>query len=397
MSEQVFSKRSAHARLSLYYVAFFSIYGIALPLWPRWLEHHVSLEYVGLVMGVSYWAKLIFVPATSWIADTTGNRKTILLALSIFLIFGLTLLPFVESWIFYALIWGAAGAALSSAIPLSDGLTLRAQQTIGIDFGRARLWGSLSFIVFSLIVGGATDLFGIEAIYIAMIMTALFLFSSSIVLPGLHTPPAPGKASFLAPLSLPNFPLFILTVALLLSTHAGLYGFASIHWSNLGFSNTEITIFWVIGVAAEIGMFAISGRLIARFGAIPMIIVAAFGGVVRWILIGITSSFVILVAAQILHATTFALLYMAFIAYIGKRVPPAISASAQGLYDTLAMGIFFGVFTIGAGWLYQIEGAYSFYFMAALSLVGLMLACLLLKKVRTYESQNTHKVAKDSL
>lgn len=348
-------------------------------------------------MGVSYWAKLIFVPATSWIADSTGNRKFILLALSLFLICGLALLPFVEGWLFYAIIWGAAGAALSSAIPLSDGLTLRAQQTIGIDFGRARLWGSLSFIVFSLIVGGATDYFGLEAIYAAMILTALFLIFASFLLPGLHTPPDPGKASFFAPLSLPNFPLFIVTVALLLSTHAGLYGFASIHWNRLGFSNTEITVFWVIGVTAEIGMFAVSGRLIGRFGAIPMIIAAAIGGVARWILIGVTSSVLVLVFAQILHATTFALLYMAFIAYIGKRVPPAISASAQGLYDTLAMGVFFGVFTIGAGWLYQKEGAYSFYFMAVLSFVGLILACILLKRVRAHERQVTHKSTKENL
>ncbi|MEH6526071.1 MAG: MFS transporter [Sneathiella sp.] len=387
MSEPVISKTSAYGRLSLYYVAFFSVFGIALPLWPRWLEHHVSLEYVGLVMGISYWAKLVFVPATSWMADSTGNRKTILLALSVVLIGGLILLPYLNGWVFYAIIWGAAGAALSSAIPLSDGLTLRAQQTLGIDFGRARLWGSLSFITFSLLVGWATDVFGIEAIYVAMVLTAVFLLIATISLPGIHTPPKPGKVSFFAPLALPNFPLFIVTVALLLSTHAGLYGFGSIHWNKLGFSNTQITVFWVIGVAAEIGMFAISGRLIAKYGAIPMIIAAAGGGIVRWILLGLASSVIVLVFAQILHALTFTLLYMAFIGYIAKRVPPAISASAQGLYDTLAMGIFFGVFTIAAGWLYQIEGAYSFYFMAVISAIGLILACVLLKRVRAHERQ----------
>jgi hypothetical protein len=66
-------------------------------------------------------------------------------------------------------------------------------------------------------------------------------------------------------------------------------------------------------------------------------------------------------------------------------VPQAISASAQGLYDSLAMGIFFGIFTIASGWLYQINGAYTFYFMAALSTLGFVLACILLVRVRRYE------------
>ncbi|MDF2365856.1 MFS transporter [Sneathiella sp.] len=385
MIEVDYSKRSAHLRMSLYYVAFFSVYGIAIPLWPRWLEHYISVEYVGIVMGAAYWAKLIFVPMTSWIADVTGNRKNILIALALFVTTALILLPNVEGWVFYALIWGAAGAALSSAVPLSDGLTLRAQQTIGIDFGKARLWGSLSFIAFSLLVGGAADLYGIDAIYVAMLLTAVFLLLVSFLLPGIRTEPDAGKVPFFRPLALPNFPLFVITVSLLLSTHAGLYGFSAIHWANLGYTNAEITLFWVIGVVAEIGMFAISGRLIGRFGATPMIVIAAFGGMVRWLLLAIASSPFIIGFAQTLHALTFALLYMAFIAYIGKRVPPAISASAQGLYDSLAMGIFFGIFTIAAGWLHQQDGSYNFLFMSLLSSIGLVLALILWRQVRRYD------------
>ncbi|MCC3303324.1 MFS transporter [Sneathiella sp. HT1-7] len=389
MAEPDYSKRSAHLRMSLYYVAFFSVYGIAIPIWPRWLEHYISVEYVGIVMGAAYWAKLIFVPLTSWIADMTGNRKSILIALALFVIAALILLPYTEGWLLYALIWGAAGAALSSAVPLSDGLTLRAQQTVGIDFGKARLWGSLSFIAVSLLVGAAADQYGIDTIYVSMVLAAVFLLFVSLLLPGIQTKPEKGKAPFFRPLTLPNFPLFVVTVSLLLSTHAGLYGFSAIHWANLGYTNAEITLFWVIGVVAEIGMFAVSGRLIARFGATPMIAVAALGGVVRWLLLAVAASPILIGFAQTLHALTFALLYMSFIAYIGKRVPPAISASAQGLYDSLAMGVFFGIFTIAAGWLHQQDGSYNFLFMSLLSAIGLLLALILLRQVKRYDRLHT--------
>jgi len=199
MAKTDYSKRSAHLRMSLYYVAFFSVYGIAIPLWPRWLEHYISVEYVGLVMGAAYWAKLIFVPAASWIADVTGNRKSILISLALFVILALILLPNVSGWPLYALIWGAAGAALSSAVPLSDGLTLRAQQTIGIDFGKARLWGSISFIAFSILVGAAADRYGIDAIYVAIILTSGFLLFVSILLPAIKTETEKGKVPFFKP------------------------------------------------------------------------------------------------------------------------------------------------------------------------------------------------------
>ncbi|MAZ04690.1 MAG: hypothetical protein CMN56_16275 [Sneathiella sp.] len=385
MAEAEYTKRSAHLRMSLYYIAFFSVYGIAIPLWPRWLEHYVSIEYVGVVLGAAYWGKLLFVPLTSWIADVTGNRKSILTLLAILVLLALLILPYVDDWLFYAVIWGTAGAALSSAVPLSDGLTLRAQQTVGVDFGNARLWGSISFIVFSVLVGAAADYYGVDAIYVAMMLVTAFLLSASFLLPGIRTEPEAGKAPFFKPLSLPNFPLFVVTVALLLSTHAGLYGFSAIHWADIGYSNAEITLFWVIGVVAEICMFAISGRLIRRFGATPLIAVCAVGGMLRWILIAIGTSPILLAFAQTLHALTFALLYMSFIAYIGKRVPAAIAASAQGLYDSLSMGIFFGIFTIVAGWLHQHDGSYSFFFMAVLSAIGLLLAGLLWVRVRRHD------------
>lgn len=390
MPQTTYSMRSAYGRLSLYYIAFFSVGGIVLPLWPRWLEQQISLEYVGLVLGVSYWSKLVLVPATSWVADATGNRKSILIGLALILLIGVVVLPFSKDWILYVIFWGFAGAAFTSAIPLSDGITLRAQQTLGVDFGRARLWGSLSFIAFALLVGWAADGFGLDAIYVAMLLTIAFLIVASVTLPNIRTEPDAGKAPFFRPLALPNFPLFLVTVSLLISTHAGLYGFSSIHWDTLGFSNAEITLLWVIGVVAEVCLFAVAGKIIGRFGATPMIIVAAVGGMVRWTLLGIATSYIVLVFAQILHSLTFALLYMAYIAYIGKRIPPAISASAQGLYDSLSMGIFFGIFTIASGWLYQMNGSYSFYFMALLSTIGFVLACILLVRVRRHDRMSGH-------
>lgn len=380
-----YSKKSVELKLTGYYTSFFAVYGIAIPLWPRWLEGQVSLEYMGIVLGASYWLKLIIVPLASWISDVTGDRRRVLIALSIMVVAGLVLLPFVESWIWYAVIWGVAGSALSTGIPLSDGVTIRAVQILGIDFGKVRRWGSVSFVVVTLAVGALADQFGLDAIYASIVTMAGLLIIAAYFMPKIHTEPQANTAPFFKPLLLPNFPLFLTAVALLLSTHAALYGFSAIYWKSLGYSNTVITILWVVGVLAEITIFSFAGKLIDRHGAMPMIIVAGFGGVIRWTLLAYVTELPLLVFSQLLHGLTFALLYMSMIAYMTKRVPPSISASAQGLFDSLSMGIFFGFLTMSAGYLFETDPAYSFLLMSIFSGLGVVLAIVLLVRVRTFE------------
>jgi len=380
-----YSKQQASRRLSGYYMAFFAVYGIAIPLWPRWLEAQVSIEYVGIVLGVSYWLKLIVVPLVSWVADAVGDRRRVMIMLAIVVVAALGLLPWLDGWVLYAIVWGVAGAALSTGIPLSDGLSIRLGHMLGVEFGKVRRWGSVSFIIMALGVGALADRYGLDAVYVAIVVTSVLLVIAAYSVPRIHTPPQSDKVPVFKPLALPNFPLFLITVSLLLSTHAALYGFSAIYWKTAGYSNMVITLLWVAAVVAEIAMFSVSGRLIDRYGAMPMIVVAALGGVVRWVLLGTSTDLPILILGQSLHAFTFALLYMSLIAYMSKRVPAAISASAQGLYDSLSMGVFFGVLTMAAGYLYEIKPAYSFYLMAGCSALGFVLAVVLLRRVRAYE------------
>jgi len=264
-------------------------------------------------------------------------------------------------------------------------------QLVGIEFGKVRRWGSVAFMLSALLVGALADRFGDDVIYLAMLVTAFGLIIAAFMIPRIHTPPVKDKAPILEPLKLPSFPLFLVTVALLLSTHAALYGFSAIYWKSLGYSNLVITLLWMAGVLAEIGMFSVSGRLIDRFGAMPMIVVAGIGGVIRWCLIAYVTSLPLIFIAQLFHAFTFALLYMSLITYMSKRVPAAISASAQGLYDSLSMGVFFGILTMSAGMLFDVNPAYSFLAMAGCSAIGTCLAVLLLIKVRRFERQEQEK------
>src|SRR6202008_1618585 len=53
--------------------------------------------------------------------------------------------------------------ATATVIPLSETMAMRGVRAAGLDYGRMRLWGSLSFIAASFGGGLAVDRFGAQA------------------------------------------------------------------------------------------------------------------------------------------------------------------------------------------------------------------------------------------
>jgi PPP family 3-phenylpropionic acid transporter len=71
---------------------------------------------------------------------------------------------------------------------------------------------------------------------------------------------------------------------------------------------------------------------------------------------------------QILHACTFAATHLAITQYITQKVPDQLTASAQTLYDALAMGALMGMSMTLAGGLYAHINGQVFWAMAVLSI-----------------------------
>ena len=63
-----------------------------------------------------------------------------------------------------------------------------------------------------------------------------------------------------------RFWLFTASAAALQSSHQLYYGFGTLYWRELGFSDTVIGVLWAEGVVAEIVLFWPSAPLLARLG-----------------------------------------------------------------------------------------------------------------------------------
>jgi PPP family 3-phenylpropionic acid transporter len=197
-------------------------------------------------------------------------------------------------------------------------------------------------------------------------------FAASLALPDLRTPPSARGGGRMRLFLRREFALFILATSLLQASHAVYYGFATLHWRAAGHSETLIGALWAEGVIAEVALFAVSGgaAAVARLAPVPLLLIAAAGGVLRWSVLGLTDAVWALAAAQALHALTFGASHLAAMRFILREVPPEMTSTAQSLYYSLAGGVASALFMLGAGWLYAGFGAHAYFGMAAASIVG---------------------------
>jgi len=371
-------------RLSSYYFALFIMIGTYVPYLPVWLTGKgLTGEEIGLVLAVALWMKIpVSIIATS-LSDAWGRRKALICLLSLTIVIGLLTFYHLEGVFALAVGWGLVGALMTAAIPLGDNMSFLAIKRHDLDFGRLRLWGSISFILASLI-GGAYlnqgDVSGNAVLHLLVGGSVLFC-GIAFFLPSFQTPSQKVQTlGFLAPFRIPSFWVFLLSAAPILASHAALYGFATVHWQTLGIPDFFIGLLWAEGVIAEVLIFIYGKKILQRTSPALLLAVAASAATVRWGIIGTTESLVVLVFAQVLHALSFALTYVAAQAYMIRTIPDDISAAAQGAYDAIAMGLIFGVAMTVSGWAYEGYGGMTFYSMVPFSLGAGLFALFGLRK-----------------
>mgnify|MGYP002713053514 CR=1 FL=1 len=355
------------------FVALFAAGGIVLPFWPYWLgSQGFSANEVALVLAVCTAARVVLAPGISAIADASGNRKRVLFLVALAFLCGLV--PFFNLSGFWSilLLWTVVGTLFTTMIPMSDSLSVVATKQLGLDYGRARLWGSLSFIVVSTAAGWFLSGRSADAVLWMLMLAAAVICCAVLLLPNLKTPTTTGKAAmaFAEALRQPGFLGFLGVTSMLLASHAVLYGFGTLHWTAAGHSETVVGMLWAEGVILEVLVFAFGGWLLRHLNITGLFLFAVVAGVIRWTVLGVTTDLVWLFLVQALHAGTFAAAHLASVTFIGRSMPDHLGSTAQGLFDACAMGIVFAVAMWGGGTLYDAFGGHAFWAMAAMSGIG---------------------------
>jgi len=178
-------KRGFARRMSAYYGAIFVIYGIQLPYLPVWLDcRGLTPTEIGVVAALPLFARIVLTPAVALAADRAGahRRAVVLLAWAgVVAAIGLLLagsLPLIALAVFLLLV------ATYSAMPLAETIALAAVRGGSLDYGRMRLWGSLTFIAANVGGGFLLAAYGAAFVGYALLFGALATVLAAHVLAG---------------------------------------------------------------------------------------------------------------------------------------------------------------------------------------------------------------------
>ncbi|GAK44799.1 major facilitator transporter [Tepidicaulis marinus] len=363
------------ARLGLFYAAVFIFPGVHLPFFPVWLgAQALTPAQISIVLSGAMLLRILAGPALAFLADRAENRRGMMLALAAVSFCAAALYFLADGFLPIFLISLVLMTLYPSIIPMTESLAMRAVREEGMDYGRVRLWGSVSFIVASYAMGWWL-LPGREShILAAMLFGIALTFSVGFLLPaeGRKDSAAPplSWANALKVLRHPVFLGFVLAAGLTQSSHAFLYAFGSLNWQRLGLSETLIGFLWALGVVAEISLFMASAWLARVFGPVGLVVLAAGAGVLRWLITAQEPGLAVLCFAQALHGLSFGAAHLGAMHFIARAVTPELAATAQSLYAAVSGGIMMAGFMALSGPLYEAAQSTGFYVMAGVALMG---------------------------
>jgi PPP family 3-phenylpropionic acid transporter len=370
-------------RLALFYAAYFLFGGIQMPFWPLWLQTRgLGPAEIGLVLALANGVKVVSGPTGGWLADRWAQRRAPLILLCPLTLIGLALFQPAHGLVAVAAVTMLVAACQSPVVPLGENLALMTIRQYGLDYGRIRLWGSITFIAGTMLMGHL--LLGRSPEIVLWLTIAAFglTFAAVVNLPDVR-PVAAGAARRGSPVWLLRRPVFVLMLlagSLIASGHAVLYGFSTLHWQANGIDSGTIGVLWTLGVIAEIVLFAVSGRFAPRLGVGGLFLLAGAAGVVRWTVSALTVEPLLLGVVQCLHAFTFGAAHLGAMQFMSRAIPPQLSATAQTLYSAIAVGASYGLAIWISGRLYVWLGGGAFLVMATLSLAACAVAVLLMRR-----------------
>ncbi len=375
------SARQFTTRFSLCYAFLMVGTGMQLPFLPLWLAaKNLNLQEIALVLGAMTGSRMLSIPVIAYIADRHRNRRRLLIMSGFASMAGYLLLSQAQS--FDQILTLAMLASIFNApiFPLAEGFSSEASAAHGVQYGRIRLWASLSFLLGNL--GGGLLLIVLPVSSVVYLIAVAQGFSAFVLL---SLPPDPStsteghrEASLpglgIKPLLTKTFLLLMLTGAIGQSSHAMINSFGPLLWHEAGQSELAIGSFWAVAVMIEVLLLYHGKDLVERFGAQNLMIAGIAGGFIRWVLMVPQLGYGYWVALQTLHALSFAMLHLATMQCLLLFVPRSSRNLAQGIYAAASGGLAMTIMTWTAGAMVGRLQSYTYLVMAGVSLAALAFA-----------------------
>lgn len=390
----------SEGRLGLFYFAYYAALGGFSPYFAPFLETRgFSAWQIGVVMALWFGTRVYAPPL--WAAAVARSRQPLRWlqagALATMLAFA-AFAPRVE-FLVLVLVMAIFASFYNALMPQFEAHALARLGARRSRYGRVRAWGSLGFLVANLLFGVLFGWLG-YAWLVALILPlfALLWWSSLLQQPLEQVGEATSVAASL-PASSPEqsgmeagtvtgapsasasalgdrrFQVFLLACFLMQVAHGPFYVFFSMHLGAVGYAPASVGVYWACGVLAEIAMFLMMARVLARIDARQVMLICFLVGALRWAVTALLAADPwLLLLAQFGHAFTFAAFHTAAMQRIGHWFPGASAVHGQGLLYGLGSGAGGVIGALLAAGLWDLAaGKTAFLGACAVSLLGAVL------------------------
>jgi PPP family 3-phenylpropionic acid transporter len=356
----------------------------------------IAIVTASKIIGPSLWATL---------ADKTGKHVYFIKIGSVLAIFSFITVFWLDSYweltfalTLFSLFWTAI-------LPQIEVLTLHSVRLKAHIYGRIRVWGSIGFIIFSMLAGYGIDEFGSEAFpYLVLIALLGLLFSHSL----LQQPRVPGQiknngakvSSAGRELSLskpiesnatvifskilsPAFIIFFIAGLLLQISFGAYYNFFVLLLLDHNYSGLFIGVLLGIAVLAEIFIFIFSGKLFKYFSLKILLILSLLFSALRWLLIAhFVDNLFLLILSQLIHALSFGVYHSASVLFISQHFDSNQQNRGQAIYvgGIYGLGAAIGAYVAGSMWQEGAGAIMTFEVSAGVAFIGAVLLLLLKEK-----------------
>ena len=354
-------------RIALFFGGYFVVGGVALPFYPVWLaERGLTDSEIASCIAVPMALRVFLTPLAGIFADMGPNRR---FAVRLFLVAAVAVFlcawPAMSYWPLL-ITTGSAMILWRLSLPIVEALALTGVRSFGLDFGRMRFAGSITFILTNLGAGAVLSVVRPEMIFwllaVGLVATMITAFTLPVTPSAVRAADDASRVETRSAREVLGDPALLALLAaggLIQASHGVVYSFGSLYWQGLGFSGAAIGALWAIGVICEVVLFLWSGAVVRATGDVWLIVIGALGALLRWSLLPFDFGFAGFLLVQSLHGLSFGATYLGTQHAIARIVPEEMTASAQGVYAMMT-GILMAGITALAGPLYGTFGGDAF-------------------------------------
>jgi MFS family permease len=349
-----------------------------------------------------------------WISDHT-NRPALMLKILAFGV-AISFFPILTGQYYLIFLGYIIFGLFSNPIGgIADSMAIKVAKDKGVDFGKIRVWGSIGWLSATLVVGfvlaakatnisisSFSDFFGIirfmfegkdinwnNPVVIMLIIGGFGMtFVSALgfkkqVKDKQEKAEKPKFSDLKLIFKNSYFLIFLIVVILHIICLRSYYFSFGIHIQSLKLSPTILSIAFSLGTVAEIVAFTFFGKLRKHFKLETILGIALAVSALRWVLIANTSSPLLIISLQVLHAASSGLFIAAAVSLVAEAAEDKLLVTYQQVYNySMAIGNLIGTYVAGLVFDHYQSAIPVFYALSLFDSLGIIFIIIAISKKR---------------